>query len=361
MKKELSLFIIFGVIAILLFQFNGCYTQLGSTKDEYVENEEYVAPESEQEYEAENTEGEEAYVEGCCYDDYRSHVGFTFYYPMNYWPSSAFSYAYNNIWTYDYYGGWYDPWYSWGYNPWYYSSYYSPYYSPYNYPFYYPYYSNPWGNYYGYEGQYVNVGRRDFGDVCAGGTDRRVGGNQWDGTTGLRDDVPASSRVMRAPDGASAASKRTGTTETAREKSSIRDSDNRWNSGSSDRKSNSTESGTKIERRQTEQTREKTPQVRTERPAARTPSKDSGTGRKPGKESVRSNSSRSQTPRYTPQRNSSSQPSSGVRSGSGSSRSQTPSYTPPSSSSPRSSSPPSSSGSRSGSSNRGSSSGGRRP
>lgn len=358
-----------GVIAILLVGLNGCYTQMGSTRDEYDDEEEYVASESEMESEAEDADeedsGEEvAYTEGCCDDDYRPNVGFSFYYPVNYWPSTAFGFAYNNIWTYDYYGGWYDPWYSGWYSPWYYSSYYRPYYNPYYYPFYYPYYDYyPWGYYHRDDGRYANVGRRDFGSVRAGGVERRESGAQWDGTSGLRDDASTSTRVMRAGGGAATVTRKSGTTETKRENTSIRDRDNRWNKDTSERESRNTESGTKVERRQSEQTKERSSQTRTERPAVRTPSKESDGGRKPGgRDGVRNRTPQSQSQRYAPQRSNSPQPSSGVRSGSSAPRSSAPSYSPPPSSSPRSSSPPPSSGSRSGSSSgsRGGGSGDRR-
>jgi hypothetical protein len=360
MKNKLAWLTFIGAISILLIQLNGCYTQLGSTRDEKEDNEEYVAADTTQGYEAEGNEQGSEYTEGCCNDDYHPHVGFMYYYPMNYWPSTAFGFAYNNLWTYDYYGGWYDPWYSWGYSPWYYGSYYSPYYNPYYYPFYYPYYDYyPGGYYYGDNGYYAKVGKRDFGDVRAGGTERRVGGAQWDGASGLRDEVNTSTRVMRAGEGAATVTKRSGTSEKARVNTSIRDRDNRWNKETSNTESRNTESGTKVDRGQGQQTREAATQTRT--PAVRTPSKDSGSDRKPGRrEGVKNNSSQIQAPRYTPNRNSGSQPSPGVRSGGSYPRSQAPSYSPPPSSSPRSSSPPPSSGSRSGSSDRGSGSSGRR-
>lgn len=344
--KRLLPFVLSFFVTILLIQFNGCYTQLGTSRYESAQEEESYAQDQENEVDAENVGQESKYEESCCGDDYRPHVGFMFYYPVNYWPSTAFGFAYNNIWTYDYYWGWYDPWYSW--------AYYTPYYYPYYYPFYYPYRYYPWGYYYRYDGGYINVGKRDFGSDRADQIKRRDNESQWDGSSGLRDNIPTS-RVVRAPDGGTA--KPRGTTESAREKTNIRDNNTRWDTEKSERNTNNNESGTRLESNRSAQTRGKSSQVRPKESGNGEPQKKNDNSIRSKRESVRNNTSRGESLRYVAPRNSDSHSSSGVRSGSSTnSRSPSPSYTPPSSSSSRGGSAPSSSGS-----SRGSGSGGRRP
>ena len=174
MKNKLTYLTTLSAATVLFFLLSGCYTQLRTER--------YERSEAQQKYREQPQEQERSYAEqtdtsvspegntiinNYYYDDNyadwhpRYHVGFSYYCPSYYWPSYAFTVAYNNPWYYDYYYA-YDPW--WCGTP--YVGYYYPYYPSYYY--YYPHYT------YGYGGNYtagrVHHGTRDFGSTRGGTT-----------------------------------------------------------------------------------------------------------------------------------------------------------------------------------------------
>ena len=172
MKNKLTYLTTLSVATVLFFLLSGCYTQLRTER--------YERSEPQQVYREQPQEQERSYAEqtdtsvssegstvinNYYYDDNYAdwhsgyHAGFSYYCPSYYWPSYAFTVAYNNPWYYDYYYA-YDPW--WCGTP--YVGYHYPYSPSY---YYYPHYT------YGYGGNYTAVrvhhGTRDFGSTrgCA--------------------------------------------------------------------------------------------------------------------------------------------------------------------------------------------------
>jgi hypothetical protein len=174
MKTRIEILILASVIGLLMIMLSGCYTQLGSLRNEKEGDEEYMATEqqSDSSYTSENESEGYTYNSGCCDDYYRPHVGFSYYYPSSYWPSVAFGMAYADPWFYDY---------AWGYNSWnnYYSPVWNPYYGYYPNSFYSPYYSGYYGYYNGYPGSSIVNGRRDVGEVRAEGRDNNNSGRAY--------------------------------------------------------------------------------------------------------------------------------------------------------------------------------------
>lgn len=159
--------------SILLVVFSGCYTQFATNRGENgPADEEYTQDDNteQKEYSDDRTSEDEGsyYTNEDDWQYRRPHVGFSYYYPSYYWPSTAFVVAYSDPWFYDCYWG-YDPYWSpprTFYPGYYYSHYYyNPYYSYYPY---YPYYYG--GGYSYYSPAYRNV--RNSGSVRAGGGDR---------------------------------------------------------------------------------------------------------------------------------------------------------------------------------------------
>ena len=193
MKPRFQLYLILSVVSLFLFTFFGCYTQLGTTRedgqDEYGSTQYNNDTSAAGGYDSGNYEDQRSSGYNGYNDDewdswhHRAQLGFSFYTPSYYWPSYAFGAAYNDPWFYDCYWS-YDPWrcgnsyyggYSYygnsyyGYSPYYYSSYY-PYYPPMSYRYV---YTTP--------GQ---RGSRDFGSTrgvgsTRGGVDVRNDGNGY--------------------------------------------------------------------------------------------------------------------------------------------------------------------------------------
>src|ERR1041385_277777 len=171
MRLKLTTSIIFGIMGLFVLAFSGCYTQLGSTKDEQINGrEEYGSSNS-----TENAE-DTSYVnqQSDYYDNYNTYgsnpryrVGFSYYYPSSYWPSYAFSAAYADPWFYDNY---------WAYDPWWCGTPYVTYpmngYSPYGYGYYGSNYYLP-SAYYHYGSGYAVVpvkrATRDIGSTRGSG------------------------------------------------------------------------------------------------------------------------------------------------------------------------------------------------
>lgn len=113
--------LLLGTLGLFFILFSGCYTQLGTVRDDdddqWGERKEYRSDDQseEEEYTQRDTEnyGENGttIINNYYYDDWypRWRVGFSYYYPSYYWPSYAFSVAYYDPWLYDYYWH-YDPW-----------------------------------------------------------------------------------------------------------------------------------------------------------------------------------------------------------------------------------------------------------
>ncbi len=123
---------------LILFGAGGCYTQLGTARNEAPVDE--GADEQYTEYTGNEVEGEEPYYEDDDGYDYGNdwenqyRFGFNYYYPNTYWPSVTFAMIYADPWSaaYSYdpwyyrsYSGYYFPWYGYGYG---YANYYSPWY-----------------------------------------------------------------------------------------------------------------------------------------------------------------------------------------------------------------------------------------
>jgi len=175
MKSRIILLALSSIVSILLVLFSGCYTQLGSLRNEKEGDEEYTTTEQQGDssYTNENESEDYTYNSGSYDDYYRPHVGFSYYYPSSYWPSVAFGMAYADPWFYDY---------AWGYNSWnnYYSPVWNPYYGYYPYSYYSPYYPSYYnGYYYGYPGSSVLNGRRDVGEVRAQGREDNGNGRTY--------------------------------------------------------------------------------------------------------------------------------------------------------------------------------------
>ena len=163
MKSRLILSTMVGIMGLFLMMFSGCYTQLGTTRDEQIsQGDDNSTAQSEQNRSTYSRESspygsqQSNYVDDDnYYDSYpRYHVGFSYYYPSSYWPSYAFTVAYNNPWRYDSYSS-YDPWLCgtpYVTYPWYGNSPYSYYSSGYS-----GYYSTPLYAYYHYGYSYVAV------------------------------------------------------------------------------------------------------------------------------------------------------------------------------------------------------------
>ncbi len=165
--------LIFAFAAVLLA---GCYTQLGTVKDESKEDESYSTRRDEySENEGQDTTAPapgysdryRRYDDDSYYDDNSWHPGyrgyFSFYYPAYYWPSFAFGVAYYNSWCFGSYW-YYDPWICgtpYLYYPW------PGFYYPPIYVYHYPYYR--FRNLYAVGGGSGPVRRnRDFGSTRGG-------------------------------------------------------------------------------------------------------------------------------------------------------------------------------------------------
>lgn len=173
MKSKMTVLLMVAAISIFLLFFPGCYTQLGSLRDEQVsEKTDYTTADSEpgssdvSSYDRQSNDYYNYNNYDNSYPQYR--VGFSYYYPASYWPSSAFTVAYNNPWYYDSYWA-YDPWWcgtpyvtypGYGYSNYYYNNYYWGSYLP---PAYYR---------YGYSYASVPIRRtaREFGSTRGGST-----------------------------------------------------------------------------------------------------------------------------------------------------------------------------------------------
>ena len=191
MKTKITLLALSSIISIILIVFSGCYTQLGSQYNEKEGDEEYTATDQQNDdtYSEESESDDYTYNSEYSDDFYHPRVGFSYYYPSSYWPSTAFSMAYADPWFYDY---------AWGYNSW--NNYYSPVWNPfygYNpYSYYSPYYSD----YYGY-GYSSYSGRRTDGSILSTGHDRevRTGGYEIP-ITGRSDiNLPVGASLGKAP------------------------------------------------------------------------------------------------------------------------------------------------------------------
>lgn len=176
MKTKLT---IVAALGLLILVASGCYTQLGSTREDDRGSGAYTASQDDNDsgY-AENSDydrGQSGYYND---DGWNSHarLGFSYYYPSSYWPSYAFTAAYADPWCYDRYYA-YDPWWCGtpivGYGYGYYPSHF--YYAPY-------YYYYPPAYYYGhtYASVPVKRGTRDFGDTRGAGGTRGVGETRYD-------------------------------------------------------------------------------------------------------------------------------------------------------------------------------------
>jgi hypothetical protein len=144
-------------LSVVLFQ--GCYTQLATTKDEESSYQQEESSYQEEEQPATNQSYDNNYYND--YDDWRSrsYIGFSYYYPS--WRTS---------WGWDgcIYPAYWDPWYSPSFYPYYgYSPYYSSWYS---YPTY-GYYLTP----YGYNHNTRQYATRNFGYQRSGNARRDYG------------------------------------------------------------------------------------------------------------------------------------------------------------------------------------------
>jgi hypothetical protein len=187
--STMTLIAIFAAF-LMLAGTQGCYTQLGSTRDEEAydnggyDSEAVAQDDSSVDENAgqadENTQG---YGENW---DSQARFGFDYYYPYTYWPSVTFSMAYADPW-FSWYN--YDPWYSSFYSPWYYQRPWSPYSSYYGYGYGYGYY-DPYYYYPGY--YYQNVApvprtNREFGSSRGPGNTRGVNASEGMRGGGIND------------------------------------------------------------------------------------------------------------------------------------------------------------------------------
>jgi len=113
--------ILLGTLGLFFLLFSGCYTQLGTIRDNddrWSEHKEYRSEErsDEEQYSPSDTESYEDEKGTTIINNYygdgwypRWRGGFRYYYPSYYWPSYAFTVAYIDPWFYDYYW-YYDPW-----------------------------------------------------------------------------------------------------------------------------------------------------------------------------------------------------------------------------------------------------------
>jgi len=147
MKIRLSHYL-FGGALLLVIVLSGCYTQMGTVRNDRGENDENYSSPQQSDNDSSYAEDDQNYYDNGYYNDWdHPRVGFSYYYPNHYgWPSYEFSAAYGNPWYYDAFWWGSDPW-MYG-NPYYYGSpfLYGGYYPPYYYS---PYYSYGYGNGYG--------------------------------------------------------------------------------------------------------------------------------------------------------------------------------------------------------------------
>jgi hypothetical protein len=202
MKKILSVFGLMSIFSlVVLVSFSGCYTQVGATRDTDEDNE-YVAesPNDDSSF-VEESNTTEYTDNGYCDDTYRPRVGFNYYYPSTYWPSTAFTVAYSDPWFYDYNWWAYDHLYYTSPYSWYYSSWYPSYYYP---PYYY-------GNYYNNGGSYVYGSRRNDGKMLGNDNARRLRDNTYEvgGAVRTNFDLPAAGSLKRTPSNVSGANRNT--------------------------------------------------------------------------------------------------------------------------------------------------------
>jgi len=226
---------------LILFGAGGCYTQLGTARNEAPVDE--GADEQYTEYTGNEVEGEEPYYEDDDGYDYGNdwenqyRFGFNYYYPNTYWPSVTFAMIYADPWSaaYSYdpwyyrsYSGYYFPWYGYGYG---YANYYSPWYG-YGYGYGYGHYSYNPGYY------YQNVApiprtTRNFGSTRASGGSRGSdpngysrGGDLPGSTSGsavTRDMPTATGRVVTGGTSGGGAAPAVGSTDgTTRSSGSVR-------------------------------------------------------------------------------------------------------------------------------------------
>lgn len=207
MKMKLSVFGLLSFLSmVLLLSFSGCYTQLGTTRDGNDE-EEYDTVTQNEEPAAAIDENNEYTNESCNEDYYRPRVGFSYYYPPAYSPSTLFTIAYSDPWFYDYNWMAYDRWYYTSPYSWYYSSWYSPYYYQ---PYYYGYY-----NYNG--GSSIYGSKRNDGTMLGNDNARRARDNQYEvgGAARTNFDLPTGAGLNRTTSGVSGANRNTNTTTTS--------------------------------------------------------------------------------------------------------------------------------------------------
>jgi hypothetical protein len=206
MKMKLSVFGLLSFLSmVLLLSFSGCYTQLGTTRDGNDEEEYDTVTQNEEP--AAIDENNEYTNESCNEDYYRPRVGFSYYYPPAYSPSTLFTIAYSDPWFYDYNWMAYDRWYYTSPYSWYYSSWYSPYYYQ---PYYYGYY-----NYNG--GSSVYGSKRNDGTMLGNDNARRARDNQYEvgGAARTNFDLPTGAGLNRTTSGVSGANRNTNTTTTS--------------------------------------------------------------------------------------------------------------------------------------------------
>ncbi|MBI1805226.1 MAG: hypothetical protein HY033_08270 [Ignavibacteriae bacterium] len=207
MKSRFQFYMILSVVALFLLGFSGCYTQLGTTREEGQDQYGSAQPDNDSSSYGEGYNSGEYRDRGSSgyFDDEwdgwhrRARLGFSYYTPSYYWPSYAFNAAYSDPWLYDCYWS-YDPWIcgtsyygssyygypSYGYSPYYYSPFYS-YYPP-------VYYRHA-------NASPVHRGSRDFGSTrggesTRGGTDVRAGGGYYEPDRGGYN-LPGVSRIDR--------------------------------------------------------------------------------------------------------------------------------------------------------------------
>lgn len=176
MKTSILSLATFVAAILLMAGTQGCYTQMGTTREEQGYSEQRQQQEAPAEADEDSSaEGDYATPPEDAGQDWNAevHVGMDGYYPSTWWPSVGFSLAYN------------DPWYGYGYPYYGYGSGY-PYYG-YGYPYY------PYDPYYGYGSGYcgyypvtaVPWQNREFGSTRTGGNTRNSHGvNASNGSRG---------------------------------------------------------------------------------------------------------------------------------------------------------------------------------
>jgi hypothetical protein len=167
--------ILLGMAAVVVAALSGCYTQVGVVRNDQDDSQQQYTSDQPADTQAEpgddySANGNYTNNDDWCYNHPR--VGFSYYYPSSYWPSTAFSIAYNDPWFYDSYAWGYSP-YSYGYGFGYPVYGYSPY-------GYYPGYAYGYGYgngyYHGGDHGYAHRNPRTFGSTRGGDASVNPGG-----------------------------------------------------------------------------------------------------------------------------------------------------------------------------------------